>query len=242
MLRQLADFKRQGQLKIEPKRVVSVAEVLDPLDRRLIGDAFEQQIHQVYQCTEGFLAASCEQGTLHLNEDIVYVEKEYIDRGLGKFVPVITDFSRITQPIVRYRLNDILTEQTEACPCGSPFTAIEHIEGRCDDMYYFPSTSSDSSRLVAVFPDFISRCVVYASEHVSAYHAILHAPDRLEIQLDAAEEQQEDIQTAILVHLQALCQRLECRLPQVEFSKYQFTPGVTKLRRVERRFKHADPS
>nr|MBT2175989.1 CoF synthetase [Streptococcus mitis] len=92
---------------------------------------FKQTVHQVYQCTEGFLATTCKQGTLHINEDLVHIEKEYLDQEKGIFVPIITDFMRKTQPIIRYRLNDILIEKKTPCSCGSPFLALERIDGRC---------------------------------------------------------------------------------------------------------------
>lgn len=135
LLRRLAEAVRTGKLNVKPQRVISVAEVLDPLDREYIGQAFGQIVHQIYQCTEGFLGCTCPYGTLHLNEDLVYIEKEYVPGKDRTFVPIVTDFSRMTQPIVRYRLNDLLTESDEPCPCGSPFTAIERIEGRCDDIF-----------------------------------------------------------------------------------------------------------
>ena len=42
---------------------------------------------------------------LHLNEDIIFVEKQYLDGR--RFYPVITDFKRTSQPVYRYQLNDI---------------------------------------------------------------------------------------------------------------------------------------
>ncbi|WP_325050109.1 F390 synthetase-related protein [Cohnella faecalis] len=131
VLRMLAEKKREGQLTTIPHRIISVAEVLDPIDAAMIQETFGLPLHQVYQCTEGFLASTCRYGTLHLNEDVVHIEKEYVQGELSarKFVPIVTDFSRTTQPIIRYRLNDVLTEAATPCPCGSVFTAIEQIEG-----------------------------------------------------------------------------------------------------------------
>lgn len=137
MLRMLGEAYAKGTLTVRPDKIISVAEVLDPLDRSVLEQTFGQTIHQAYQCTEGFLGASCRMGMLHLNEDVVHIEKEYIDPSTRRFVPIVTDFSRTSQPIVRYRLNDILTEAEGRCACGSPFTAIERIEGRCDDMLSF---------------------------------------------------------------------------------------------------------
>ncbi|MGA0198232.1 MAG: F390 synthetase-related protein, partial [Prochlorotrichaceae cyanobacterium] len=113
MLRLLAQAQSQGHFRIKPRKIISVAEVLDPIDEKFISQSFQQKIHQLYQCTEGFLGSTCEYGNLHLNEDLVVIQKEYIDEG--KFMPIITDFTRQAQPIIRYRLDDILTESKTPC-------------------------------------------------------------------------------------------------------------------------------
>lgn len=102
------------------KKIISVAEVLEDIDREFISTIFQQTVHQIYQCTEGFLATTCKHGTLHINEDLVHIEKEYLDQERGIFVPIITDFMRKTQPIIRYRLNDILIEKKQHAPAALP--------------------------------------------------------------------------------------------------------------------------
>src|SRR5690606_21151317 len=100
-----------------PQKVYSVAEVLEEADARRIQASLEQErIHQIYQCTEGFLAHTCPHGTIHLNEDTLIFEAEEL--GDDRFVPIITDLRRRAQPIVRYRLGDILRRRTDPCPCG----------------------------------------------------------------------------------------------------------------------------
>ncbi|MBE1444773.1 putative adenylate-forming enzyme [Paenibacillus sp. OAS669] len=237
LLRVLAEAVESGRLDIQPHRILSVAEVLDPLDCERIEAAFKQKVHQIYQCTEGFLAVTCPHGTLHLNEDIVAVEKDYLDASLRKFVPIITDFSRTTQPIIRYRLNDILTERAEPCPCGSPHLALERVEGRSDDLFYLYGLTDGG--LVPVFPDFISRAIISASEDVEEYKAVQHAPDALEISLrlkQGKEGSMDPVQQSILNSLDRLWARAGCSAPSVQFSLLNWTPGVQKLRRVERRF------
>ncbi|PYI55506.1 F390 synthetase-related protein [Paenibacillus flagellatus] len=236
MLRLLADKRRDGALSIRPARIVSIAEALDPLDRIRIEESFGQTVHQVYQCTEGCLGSTCAYGTVHIHEDLVVIQKEYVDRKLRKFVPIVTDFSRRTQPIVRYRLNDLLTGREEPCPCGSPFLAIESIEGRCDDLFYFPA--SDGTGWVRVFPDFIARAVLSASERIEAYRVVLHAPDRMTVQLGVDPAYRAETRGLVAQSFAALCARLGCRMPAIEFDDYDFVPGSVKLRRVERRFEH----
>ncbi|MGG2995729.1 F390 synthetase-related protein [Paenibacillus macerans] len=234
MLRMLADEFTAGRLTARPSKLISVAEVLDPLDRDVIERTFEQTVHQAYQCTEGFLGATCERGTLHLNEDVIHIEKEYLDPATRRFVPIVTDFSRTTQPIVRYRLNDVLTEAAEPCSCGCPFTAIERIEGRCDDILYFPH--SRTGEPVAVFPDFVARAVIAASAAIEHYRVVQLAGGELDISLQlAADSSRADVEAEVSRQLQELSRRLESALPEVRFSPYRFVPGATKLRRVERK-------
>lgn len=235
MLRLLADLQLSGGLHLQPQRVISVAEVLDPMDQQRIAAAFGMMVHQVYQCTEGFLASSCEYGTLHLNEDLVYIQKDYIDSSSGRFIPIISDFSRLTQPIIRYRINDILTEAEAPCPCGSKHTPIARIEGRYDDIFVFPAV--DTKQWVRVFPDFISRILVISSDKITAYQAIQHAPDLLELCLQVGEDDEwMEAEDAIRNGLVQLCERVGCQIPQLRFTPYSFAASDRKLRRVERRF------
>ncbi len=129
MLIQLAEQKNSGLLKIHPLKTVSVAEVLDPLDQKKIETSFSQIVHQVYQCTEGFLGITCTEGTIHLNEDIVHIEPKWIDQEKTKFQPIITDFSRSSQPVIRYLLNDILTVYPGKCPCGQSLLQSVQLRG-----------------------------------------------------------------------------------------------------------------
>ena len=115
-----------------PKKVISVAEVLEPFDQAILERKFQTKIDQIYQCTEGFLGFTCRMGTLHLNEDVLHIEKEYLDKNSGRFVPILTDLCRTTQPIIRYRLDDVLIEGS--CRCGSSYQAIQAVEGRLKDV------------------------------------------------------------------------------------------------------------
>lgn len=243
VLRALAEAVRSGTLSAQPRRLIAVAEVLDPLDRAHIELAFGQSVHQVYQCTEGFLGCTCAHGTLHLNEDLVYVEKEYVAGKPRTFVPIVTDFRRLAQPIVRYRLNDLLVESEQPCPCGSLFTAIERIEGRCDDIFYASALTEGAARPIAVFPDYVTRAIAGASDAIRQYRAIQTEMDAWTIEIDAADGLRPETEDRVRQAIRALAARLGCREPRLRFSPYAFTPGERKLRRVERRMtdKEAHP-
>ena len=88
---------------------------------------------------------------LCINEDLIYVEKEYIDIEKTRFIPIITDFERKSQPIIRYRLNDIWVENDEK---NDVILMLSNIEGREDDIFVF---LDDSGNKIKIFPDFIRR-------------------------------------------------------------------------------------
>lgn len=228
VLKELAKEQEKGNLKINPEKIISVAEVLNEADERYIKKVFEKEIiHQVYQCTEGFLACSCECGNIHLNEDVIYVEKEYI--GENRFVPIITDFRRSSQPIIRYRLNDVLRESKEKCRCGNPSLVIESIEGREDDIFYFNGKDGD----VCVFADFISRCLVYV-EDIREYRVEQTAKDKIVIYIDRIDEK---TKAATIGEFEALSKKMHFEMPQISFCEYTVTPG-RKVKRVERCFEY----
>ncbi|MBD2484085.1 F390 synthetase-related protein [Planktothrix sp. FACHB-1365] len=231
LLRLLATSQKQGCLKISPKKIVSVAEVLDPLDADYISSVFNQMIHQVYQCTEGFLGYTCNYGTLHLNEDIVAIQKDYLDDHQSRFMPIITDFRRTTQPIIRYRLNDILVERKTPCQCGSVFMAIEQIEGRQDDIFYLHHKFTNE--WVTIFPDFIRRAIVMVSTNIEDYQVMQLSLNRIEVALKVRNREKDVIQEEVRKSLRSLFERLHCEIPEIVFlDEFPTIPMGQKRRRV----------
>ncbi len=233
VLRALAQARATSAVRFRPRRVIAVAEVLDPLDEAYIRQRFGQPVHQIYQATEGFLGCTCPHGVLHLMEDIVAIRREPLAGAPGKFSPIITDFNRVTQPIINYRLDDILTERAAPCGCGSVFTALESIEGRCDDVFILAKPGGGWTR---AYPDFIRRAIITSSPLIDAYRARQHQPDQLEISFTAPPAQTADIEQRIHAALEALCAQLGGGMPQLRFTPLEAPAGPRKLKRVERLF------
>jgi putative adenylate-forming enzyme len=168
----LAAESLAGRAAIRPRKVISVAEVLEPDDEQQIRVAFHKPVHQLYQCTEGFLAYTCDEGVLHLNEEFVHIEPEWIDESHTRFRPVITDFTRRTQMFVRYRLDDILRVRTQPCACGRFTRALAAIDGRLDDVLWLPS--ADHARLLPLFPDVLRHAFARDATDVADYRIEQH--------------------------------------------------------------------
>lgn len=210
----LADAVVAGELRLHPARVISVAEVLTSFDERRFREVFGQEvIFQAYQCTEGFLGYTCPFGSVHLNEDICYFEKEFVDDS--RFVPIITDFRRRSQPIVRYRLNDVLTlAADQACGCGQATTVVAKIAGREDDVFSFPAVGGGGR--VLVFPDMVERCFLYVSG-VSEFRVERHSDDRLVVFVAPLTG---GVMDRVRAELDGLAGRLGFVPPRVEFEPY----------------------
>jgi len=231
-LRLVAEAQAAGRLAIKPVKIISSAEVLDDIDRRRIGAVFGRPIDQIYQATEGFLGAACRHGTIHLNEDFIHVEKRWIDRASGRFMPIVTDFTRCTQPIVRYRLDDILVARDTPCPCGSIHLGIARIEGRFDDILAAPSRTHD--RLVPIMPDFIRDALAHAHDVIADYRIIQRDPAHIDIQLSSPEPSH-----AFAIAQQRLAAaigRFDVLMPAFRNLGAIETSALRKVRRVERRF------
>lgn len=241
VLRLLAEAELREPLGIAPARIYSAAEVLEAEDQAVIECAFGQPVHQIYQAAEGFLGISCAHGRLHLNEDLLYFEKEYLDEASGRFTPIITDFRRSAQAIIRYRLNDVLIAARTSCPCGSPFVAIERIEGRCDDVLALPAATD--GRLVPVFPDFIRSAVLQSSPRISDFRCVQDAPAAVTLLLEtpgAAPADQAEIHRQAAAALGALWARLAVCPPQLTLAALA-PVAAPDLRRKRRRVQRAFP-
>lgn len=135
----LTDLARRTERSWPLRRLFYGAEPMGDAERGWIGAALGVRPDPIYQATEGFLGAACRFGTLHLNEDVLIIEREPVP-GTDRFLPIITDLRRTTQPMIRVRLPDLLQPLATPCPCGSPLTAVHPVEGRLEDLWRWPGT------------------------------------------------------------------------------------------------------
>lgn len=221
----IANEIAKGNISLTPAQIISIAEVLTIEDKHYLEKIFRQTIHQVYQCTEGLLATTCKYGTLHFNEDFLIIEKKYVNTEKTKFHPIITDLLRTSQPIIRYELNDIIT-QKESCACGSKMLAIEQIEGRSDDVLCFYDSEGRTAKL---FPDVFRRAIVLADDTISDYAVIQNSLKSLGLYIHSPNEHSY-AKGAFAIH-QLL---IEFNIAGITIFKIQNDPYIlgTKKRRI----------
>lgn len=236
MLGFLADAREAGTLSIAPERLVSVAEVLEPQDRVRIEATFGAPVHQIYQCTEGLLAVSCRAGSLHVQEDLVALQLEPLADATAdpdRVTPIVTDLKRTSQPIIRYRLNDVLRMETAPCPCGSPWRVIRQIEGRADDVVYL---ESGEGGLRTFFADTIRRMILLTGPEILDYQAFQGRPGHLRIHLSVGPDANfSAVAASVRENVRSVAAQYGARASSVEIERglVPVEPGV-KRRRVRR--------
>lgn len=235
LLVQLAAAQERGTLALRPERMVSVAEVLDPLDEARIRRAFGRTVHQVYQATEGLLGTTCAYGTLHLCEDTVLFDREYVSGETRRFVPIVTDLYRTTQPIIRYRLDDVLVEREVPCLCGSVMVGLERVEGRSDDVFV---VRGHDGRVRPLYPDFVRRAVITSSDMIRSYRVRQTGFREIEIFVEG-DGDSAHLRDGVRASLTGLFERLGSPFPEIVFVDAMAVQPGRKLRRVERAFQPA---
>jgi putative adenylate-forming enzyme len=235
VLRELALNK--NLLNFQPKKVISVAELLDETDKKIIEEAFKSagKVHQIYQATEGFLAYTCKLGTLHLNEEYVHIEPEWLDETRTRFTPIITDFTRRTQPIVRYKLNDILLTDNTLCACGNPSRTLLAIEGRQDDSLLLAGKNGDK---ITIFADMISRAIARHLPLEADYRLIQTTDNTLHLYASCREGKfsEENLQV-LKTELNVALQKIGVEINQLQWQFFTHIPtldATNKRRRIIR--------
>ena len=88
-----------------------------------------------------------------------------------------------------------------------------------------------------MFPDFICRAIIRASDYIQEYRAVQKRADLIEISLKIPAELQRAIQQKVHQSLLDLLARSHCQIPNIYYQEYkERTEHHKKLRRIEREF------
>jgi len=243
VLQVLARAKKEGSLKVSPLLIISYGEVLSSNVKKIVEKDFNCSVVEVYKSSESFIALPCKDGKMHINEDTTLVEvldknNEPVEPGKPGFV-VVTDFIKRKTPIIRYKLNDLLTIDPEPCSCGSKFRVIKEVHGRADDIILGKKIGSDE--LQFILPDYIRRSIISSSESIEEYNAIQTSPENLTINLqlvaNAEKPVKKEIERTIQQSLERIFSKHDSKMPELDFQYVSLKQDFDKkLRRIQRTF------
>jgi phenylacetate-CoA ligase len=154
------------------KTVITTAEVLHDHQRKRIERALGCHVSDSYGCAEvGPVGLECAKGRLHVPIESVAVD--FLTRDEGHTELLLTDLHNFSQPMIRYRVGDLLRVAgpaddsgnrgaapgragasllpTSACACGLPLPVLPPVLGRAGDTLELP----DGRRVNANLPSYI---------------------------------------------------------------------------------------
>lgn len=135
----LARFLEELKLEVPPLRAVITSS-------EKLTDAMRETFQRVYQCKtfdswSGLeacgLVSECEHGSLHISPDLGLIEllnekgRPVAPGEVGEVV--CTGFVNYDQPLIRYRIGDLMRLGDKACACGRDMPVIKEIVGRIED-------------------------------------------------------------------------------------------------------------
>jgi phenylacetate-CoA ligase len=135
----LADEQLAGRLRLRLEGLLTNSEPLSPELRERLEHAFGVRPRNFYATTEGLYGTECEEGSMHLFDDMCIVEN-VDDRGApvpagetGSRLVVTNLFNRV-QPLIRFEVTDLVAIDPDPCPCGRALTRVRSLEGRAEEV------------------------------------------------------------------------------------------------------------
>jgi phenylacetate-CoA ligase len=144
MLARLVGEARAGRLRIQPLRILTMAEPLLAETREAAEATWRAPVANMWGTSEaGVTAIGCFKGTgMHLTDDLVIVEAvdaggDPVPAGVRSHKVYVTNLFNPLMPLIRYEISDEVTLLDEPCACGSVHRRIADIEGRNDDTFIY---------------------------------------------------------------------------------------------------------
>lgn len=217
MAERLAQEQLAGRLRVSPRSVFCASEVLTDGARKTVRQAFGSEPFETYAATEtASIASDCRLHRLHLYEDLVVAE--FVDEENQPVPPgtygarvLVTVLFSSTLPLIRYEISDSVAPSPVRCECGLPFSVIEGIRGRREDVVWLDGPSGRVAIQPGLFGD------VLESEGVAGWQVVQESRSRVRARVvPAAGFDQESLEQKLVRELErAGAVRAEVMIQQV---------------------------
>ncbi len=119
------------------RAAITTAEVLTPERRERLAAIFGCAVVDSYGCAEiGVAAFECPRGGLHVPVESVVVDRVPAADGLSEVL--LTDLHNFVQPMIRYRVGDLVLPAGGPCACGLGLPLLGILQGRAGDAITLP--------------------------------------------------------------------------------------------------------
>lgn len=137
----IAEFALRTDQKMNVQTVVTGAEYLSTGARKQIEMAFNAKVFNRYGGTEiGLMAHECDDGSMRVMADRLFHETLALPGNGEASEVVITDFTNLAMPFIRYRVGDVVSLKGTDLDLVSAtkLPELNEIEGRSNDFFILP--------------------------------------------------------------------------------------------------------
>ncbi len=222
------------RLRYRPDALVLSSEPVSSEMKAVMQEAFGARAFEEYGAVENcFLVTECESKSLHVNVDFGLIEVldergEPARPGTPGSV-VATGLLNDVQPLIRYKIGDVVTWAADQCACGrSQFPVLAAVEGRLEDVVVGP----DGRQMVRFHSLFINLPRIIEGQ------VIQEAIDKLRVKVVATEgfgvEEERTIRQRVLQRLGQVDVRVERVVDIPRNSRGKFRSVVSLLSAADR--------
>ncbi|MEO8017815.1 MAG: phenylacetate--CoA ligase family protein [Pseudomonadota bacterium] len=124
---------------VRPTAIISSSMMLIASERRVIEQAFQCKVTDLYGCEEvGLIGSECEvHDGMHVDMESNLLE--LLDSNGDQVAPgedgavVVTNLINNSMPLIRYKMGDVASMRTTPCKCGRTLPLMNNISGRVAD-------------------------------------------------------------------------------------------------------------
>ncbi len=200
------------------KAVFATSDMLLPWQRKIIEQALNASVFDIYGCPEGgIISFECkEHSGYHVNEESAYIEiLDKNESSLGLIVS--TPLFNYAFPLIRYKTGDVGSLNSSICQCGRHLSKISELGGRIRDFIRL----RDGRYIHGAFFNHLE--VFYKTSWIQQYQIIQENLDELTIRLSCiGEPQNKDTQKIISDLRKGLMNDLKINF---DFSGVEYTSG-----------------
>jgi phenylacetate-CoA ligase len=148
-LSMIAPMQEKGEINFHPKKIITGGEPITHESAVYFSKLFNSDIIDYYGCTESILlgAGGSSHEGLYLFDDLNYFEVDSNNRL------VITPLYNRLFPLIRYQLNDMVEDFSNDYEGPLPFTHINRVMGRNEEIMWFTNETGKKDFLHPLFID-----------------------------------------------------------------------------------------
>ncbi|MFD3155297.1 AMP-binding protein [Haloimpatiens sp. FM7330] len=145
----VASLVKKGEISISPKKIITGGEPLNRETAFYYKEIFKSDVIDYYGCTESICigAGTTYYDGLYLFDDLNYIEKDDKNRL------IITPLYNKAFPLIRYQLTDVVQGFNKNYSRQYPYTHIDKIIGRDEELMWFINENNENDFLHPLFLD-----------------------------------------------------------------------------------------